>query len=69
MCTFILYKEHNLDIVNGHGCNKSIKKLFGDLKGYSDFKNPFSRLSLFGFNIMFGHMRIHIPNIGSLAHS
>ena len=40
-----------------------------NLKGYSGFKNPFSRLSLFGFNIMFDHLRVHIPNIGSLAHS
>ena len=39
------------------------------LKGYSGFRNPFSWLSLFGFNIMFDHMRVHIPNIGSLAHS
>ena len=36
-------------------------------KGYSGFKNPFSRLSFFGFNIIFDHMRVHIPNIGSLA--
>ena len=39
------------------------------LKGYSGFKNPFSRLSFFGFKIIFDHMRVHIPNIGSLAHS
>ena len=39
------------------------------LKGYSGFKNPFSRLSFDGFKIIFDHMRVHILNIGSLAHS
>ena len=39
------------------------------LKGYSVFKNPFSKLSLCGFNIMFDRIGVHIPNIGSLAHS
>ena len=28
-----------------------------------------SRLSFFGFNIMVDHKRVHIPSIGSLAHS
>ena len=48
-------------------CHDKEEKL--NLKGYSGFKNPFSRLSVFGFNIMFDHMRVYIPNIGSLAHS
>ena len=40
-----------------------------NLKGYSGFKNPYARLSFFEFNIMFDHKRVHVPNIGSLAHS
>ena len=39
------------------------------LKGYSGFKNPFSRLSLFGFTVMFDHVRVHIQNIDTVAHS
>ena len=39
------------------------------LKGYSGFKNLSSKLSFFGFNIMFDHKRVQFPNIGSLAHS
>ena len=39
------------------------------LKGYSGFKNPFSRLSFFGFKTIFDHMRVHIPNIGYLSGS
>ena len=51
-------------------CCFQIKCQYGlYLKGYSGFKNPFSRLSFFGFKIIFDHMRVHIPNIGSLAHS
>ena len=37
------------------------------LKGYSGFKNPFSRLSFLGFKIIFDHTRVHIPDTGSLA--
>ena len=37
------------------------------MQGYSGFKNPYVRLSFFGFNIMFDHKRVHGPNIGSLA--
>ena len=37
------------------------------MQGFSSFKNPYVRLSFFGFNIMFDHKRVHVPNIGSLA--
>ena len=45
------------------------RKRRAKLKGYSGFKNPFSRLSSFGFKIIFDHMNVSIPNIGSLAQS
>ena len=40
-----------------------------NLKGYSGFKNPYTRLPFVGLNIMFDHKRVHVSNIGSLAHS
>ena len=47
---------HAFSIVWSTSCN------YYCLKGYSGFKNPYARL-FFGFNIMFDHKRVHVPNI------
>ena len=37
------------------------------LKGYSGFKNLFSRLYFFGFNMIFDHMRVHVLALWLIA--
>ena len=49
-------------ILNGYVWDK----FSSTLKGYSCCKNSFATF-FFGFDIIFDHMRVHIPNIGSLA--
>ena len=44
------------------GCNNQSYNLTLTLRGYSGFKNPYSRLSFSGFNIMFDHQRVHVQN-------
>ena len=41
----------------------------GQLKGTFWFQKSASKAVFFGFNIMFDHKTVHVPNIGSLAHS
>ena len=45
------------------GCDSNI------LKGIFWFQKSVCKVVFFGFNIILDHMRVHIPNIGSLAHS
>ena len=63
----VMFHDSYIQIINIPTVIKYAGKPGSPLKGYSGFKDPFSRSSFFGFNIIFDHMRVHIPNIGSLA--